>query len=170
MTDTNVIKLAQPGTFADPLTEILRNGARTLLAQAVETEVADFLGRYADLKTEAGHREGGATRCVHGREAPPYGGRAQEPTGGDHIEARRLHARRHTVEELHDLLVGYPALPLHKVLQSGRDPAAPGPPKGVVLRLAELVPGSLAGGEVRGAGRGPGQAGRGFVERNGQHM
>ena len=34
MTDTNVIKLAQPGTFSDSLTEILRNGARALLAQA----------------------------------------------------------------------------------------------------------------------------------------
>ena len=43
MTDTNVIKLAQPGTFTNSLTEILRNGARTLLTQAVETEVADFL-------------------------------------------------------------------------------------------------------------------------------
>ena len=56
MTDTNVIKLAQPGTFTDALTEILRDGARALLTQAVETEVADFLGRYADLKTEAGHQ------------------------------------------------------------------------------------------------------------------
>ena len=56
MTDTNVIKLAQPGTFTDSLTEILRNGARALLTQAVETEVADFLGRYADLKTEVGHQ------------------------------------------------------------------------------------------------------------------
>ena len=45
MTDTNVIKLAQPATFADSLTEILRNGARALLTQAVETEVADCLGR-----------------------------------------------------------------------------------------------------------------------------
>ena len=56
MTDTNVIKLAQPGSFTDSLTEILRNGARALLTQAVETEVADFLRRYADLKTEAGRR------------------------------------------------------------------------------------------------------------------
>jgi hypothetical protein len=56
VTDTNVIKLAQPGTFTDSLTEILRNGARALLTQAVETEVADFLGRHADLKTEAGHQ------------------------------------------------------------------------------------------------------------------
>ena len=56
MTDTNVIKLAQPGTFTDSLTEILRNGARALLMQAVEAEAADFLGRYADLKTEAGRQ------------------------------------------------------------------------------------------------------------------
>ena len=56
MTDTNVIKLAQPGTFTDSLTEILRDGARALLTQAVEREVADFLGRYAELKTEAGHQ------------------------------------------------------------------------------------------------------------------
>ena len=42
MTDTNVIKLAQPGTFTDSLTEILRDGARALLTQAVETEVSDF--------------------------------------------------------------------------------------------------------------------------------
>ena len=36
MTETNVFHLSQPGTFTDPLTEVLRNGARALLAQAVE--------------------------------------------------------------------------------------------------------------------------------------
>jgi putative transposase len=51
-----VIKLIQPGTFNDQLTDVLRNGARALLAQAVEAEVADFLGTHADLKTEDGHR------------------------------------------------------------------------------------------------------------------
>ena len=56
MTDTTVIKLAQPGTFTDSLTEILRNGAHALLAQAVELEVTDFIGRYADLKTAAGRQ------------------------------------------------------------------------------------------------------------------
>ena len=56
MTDTNVIKLAQPGTFPNSLTEILRNGAHALLAQAVELEVTDFIGRYADLKTAAGRQ------------------------------------------------------------------------------------------------------------------
>ena len=52
MSDSNVIKLAQPGTFTDSLTEILRDGARALLTQAVEAEVAEFLARHADLKTE----------------------------------------------------------------------------------------------------------------------
>src|SRR5215212_11095445 len=56
MTDNNVIKLAQPGTFIDQLTEILRSGARALLAQAVEAEVADFLGKHAALKTADGHQ------------------------------------------------------------------------------------------------------------------
>ena len=56
MTETNVVNLIQPGTFTDQLTEILRNGARALLAQAVEAEVADFLAKHADLETEDGLR------------------------------------------------------------------------------------------------------------------
>jgi hypothetical protein len=34
VTDTNVFQPVQLGTFADRLTEALRDGARTLLAQA----------------------------------------------------------------------------------------------------------------------------------------
>ena len=56
MTDTNVIKLSQPGTFADPLSEVLRNGARALLAQAVEVEVAALLSSYADKLTDDGRQ------------------------------------------------------------------------------------------------------------------
>ena len=51
MPNDSVIKLVQPGTFDDQLTEVLRNGARTLLAQAVEAEVAEFLDKHALLKT-----------------------------------------------------------------------------------------------------------------------
>jgi putative transposase len=54
VTKTNVFPLCQPGTFADPLTEVLRNGARTLLAQAVEAEVAALLESHADKRTEDG--------------------------------------------------------------------------------------------------------------------
>ena len=56
MTQDNVIKLAQPGEFTDPLTEVLRQGARTLLAQAVEVEVASFLESHADKLTEDGRQ------------------------------------------------------------------------------------------------------------------
>jgi hypothetical protein len=38
MSQDNVIKLAESGTFADSLTDVLRNGARGLLAQAVVCE------------------------------------------------------------------------------------------------------------------------------------
>ena len=56
MTETNVFQLPQPGTFADPLTEVLRNGARALLAQAVEAEVASLLASHADKLTDDGRR------------------------------------------------------------------------------------------------------------------
>jgi transposase-like protein len=54
VTETNVFRLSQPGTCADPLTEVLRNGTRALLAQAVEAEVAALLSMHADKLTEDG--------------------------------------------------------------------------------------------------------------------
>ena len=56
MTETNVFQLTQPGTFADPLTEVLRSGARALLAHAVEAEVAAFLSGQADKFTDDGRQ------------------------------------------------------------------------------------------------------------------
>ena len=56
MSDSNVIKLAQPEAFSDSLTEILRSGARALLTQAIEAEVAEFLAKHADLKTGTGQQ------------------------------------------------------------------------------------------------------------------
>ena len=42
--------------MTDRLTEVLRNGARALLTQAVEAEVSEFLAATADLKTDNGCR------------------------------------------------------------------------------------------------------------------
>ena len=56
MSDSKVIKLTQAGGFTDSLTEILRSGARALLTQAVEAEVAESLAKHADLKTETGQQ------------------------------------------------------------------------------------------------------------------
>ena len=56
MTDSNAFQLSQPGTLSDPLTEVLRSGARALLAQAVAAEVAGFLEGHADKLTDDGRQ------------------------------------------------------------------------------------------------------------------
>jgi putative transposase len=56
VSNDTVVKLIQPGNFSDQLTDILRNGAHALLAQAVEAEVGAFLCKHADLTTAEGHR------------------------------------------------------------------------------------------------------------------
>jgi len=56
VSDNNVFNLSQPGTFSDPLSEVLRSGARSLLAQAVEAEVAAFLAGHAEARTEDGRQ------------------------------------------------------------------------------------------------------------------
>ena len=56
MMNGNVFKLAQPGTFIDLLTEVLRDGARSLLVQAVEAEVAAWLSTHTDKLTDDGRR------------------------------------------------------------------------------------------------------------------
>ena len=45
----------------DVLTEILREGAQTLLVQAIEAEVTEWIERHADLTDEAGVGLGGGS-------------------------------------------------------------------------------------------------------------
>ena len=40
VSNDSVTKLIQPGTFDDQLTDVLRNGAHALLAQAIEAEAS----------------------------------------------------------------------------------------------------------------------------------
>ncbi len=49
MTENRVVALRQKGAIDDPLTEILRTGARRLIAQAVEAEFETFLASTAEL-------------------------------------------------------------------------------------------------------------------------
>jgi len=57
MTENTVISLRQPGSFSDDLlTDILRAGARHLLAEAIEAEVAAHISIHSDLTDEAGRR------------------------------------------------------------------------------------------------------------------
>ena len=57
MSNDSVIKLKKPDLFVDdPITDILRQGARKLLSQALEAEVEFFLNQYIDLKDDAGRQ------------------------------------------------------------------------------------------------------------------
>jgi len=55
MNKDNVVAINKPETFIDdPLTDILRQGARSLLAHALEAEIEIFLNQYKDLRDETG--------------------------------------------------------------------------------------------------------------------
>ena len=43
-------------SIKDPLTEVLRSGARRLLVEAIEAEVSGFIAEHSDLVDEAGRR------------------------------------------------------------------------------------------------------------------
>ncbi len=57
MREDTVVAFRQPESFsADPLTDILRSGARRLLAQAVEAEVEAHIAAHSDLTDARGRR------------------------------------------------------------------------------------------------------------------
>jgi len=56
MTQDNVIDLKKPEPFIDdPITDILRNGARKLLVQSL-VEIEDFLSQYSNLYDDHGRQ------------------------------------------------------------------------------------------------------------------
>ncbi|BGE84994.1 hypothetical protein Ms3S1_14300 [Methylosinus sp. 3S-1] len=64
MNKDRVVALRQEGEIDDPLTEILRAGAKRLIAQAVEAEFEAFLDAHAEFALPDGRR-----RVVrHGRD------------------------------------------------------------------------------------------------------
>src|SRR5512142_451975 len=54
---TTDIRIVPLPTGQDVLTDILRDGARRLLAEAVEAEVAAWIDAHAHLKDQAGHQQ-----------------------------------------------------------------------------------------------------------------
>src|SRR3954468_23637672 len=63
---STVVPLQQPGVIEDPLTEVLRSGARRLLAQAVEAEAEAFLATMRDRRLPDGRER--LVRHGHGPE------------------------------------------------------------------------------------------------------
>jgi putative transposase len=81
---SNIVALRQPDEIDDPLTNILRAGARQLLAQAVEIEVETFLATVKDLKLP----DGRARVVRHG-----YGPARTIATGIGPVEVARAKIR-----------------------------------------------------------------------------
>ncbi len=86
MHDDGVVSFSHPEKISchDPLTEVLRSGARQLLASAVEAEVSAFLSAYEHLVDDQGRR-----RVVRHGHMPAR--EVQTGTGG--VEVRRPRVR-----------------------------------------------------------------------------
>jgi putative transposase len=66
MSDNTVVPLGHPDTIEDPLTAVLRSGARRLLAQAVEAEAEAFLAEMKGVRLPDGRER--LVRHGHGPE------------------------------------------------------------------------------------------------------
>ena len=64
--DSTIVPLRQPEEIDDPLTAVLRNGARRLLAQAVEAEAEAFLATMKGMRLADGRER--IVRHGHGPE------------------------------------------------------------------------------------------------------
>ena len=59
MTQDNLVEFKTPETserFSDALSDLVRQGARQIIAQAVEAELNEFLSQYQGLRDESGRQ------------------------------------------------------------------------------------------------------------------
>jgi transposase-like protein len=84
---TTDIRIVPPPTGQDVLTDLLRDGARRLLAEAIEAEVAAWIDAHAHLKDDAGRRQ-----VVRNGHLP--GRTIQTGIGPIEVEQPRVHDRR----------------------------------------------------------------------------
>jgi transposase-like protein len=82
--DSTVVRFPQPDAIDDPLTAVLRSGARRLLAQAIEAEAEAFLAEMADRRLA----DGRARLVRHG-----HGPDRTIQTGIGPVEVRRPKVR-----------------------------------------------------------------------------
>jgi len=82
---------AEAGSPSDALTEVLRRGARQMLAEAIEAEVADYLEYHEHLLDEVGHRV-----VVRNGHLPAR--QLQTPLGEIEVHQPRVRDRRPAAE------------------------------------------------------------------------
>ena len=76
--DSTIVSLRQPEEIDDPLTAVLRCGARRLLAQAVEAEAEAFLATMRDMRLADRAR---AHRAARARAGAPGADRDRSRCG-----------------------------------------------------------------------------------------
>jgi putative transposase len=91
MSNNTIIPLRQPDTIDDPLTDVLRSGARGLLAKADNAEVEEFPAAHANLRTADGLKR--IVRHGHGPER-------QVQTGIGPVAVRRAKVRDRGGDEM----------------------------------------------------------------------
>jgi len=88
MSKDNVIAIKKPDTFVDdPISEILRQGARSLISQALEIELELYINQYKDLRDQMGLQ-----RIVRNGYLPER--QIQTGIGPVTVKAPRIRARR----------------------------------------------------------------------------
>ena len=68
MTQDNLVKFKTPETpenFSDALSALIRSGAQQIIAQAVEAELNELLGKYQALKDDSGRQAIVRNRARH---------------------------------------------------------------------------------------------------------
>ncbi len=161
MTEDRVVQLRQPGSISDdPLTDVLRSGARHLLAQAVEMEVSAFIEAQAHLSDERGRRRVVRHGYLPAREiqtgigpvavrCPRVRDRGAEADGGkirfsSAILPPYLRRSRSIEELLHWLyLKGISTGDFSEALAALLGPEAPGLSASTIARLKEVWQGEL---------------------------
>ena len=89
-----------PGEVQDALTDVLRQGAHQLLAQAIESEVAEFLARHRETRDEAGRQ-----RIVRNGHLPPRS--IQTGIGAVPVKAPRVRDRAGEIRFTSSILPPY---------------------------------------------------------------
>ncbi len=161
MSEDTVVQLRHPGTFSeDPLTVVLRAGARRLLAQAVEMEATAFIEAHSHLSDGAGRRRVVRHGHLPEREIQTGIGAVKvrcprvrdrgEASGGDKIRFTsailpRYLRRSKSIEELLPWLYlkGISTGDFGEALAALLGPEAPGLSPATIVRLKEVWKGEM---------------------------
>lgn len=153
MEEDNVVEYRNPGVpllVDDALTEVLRRGAKELLQQAVEVEVAEAIAQYAELKDEQGRRRVVRNGYLPERriqtgigDVPVRAPRVRDRAGELKFSSRLLPPYLRRTRSLEELLPwlylkGLSSGDFSEALTALLGPAAPGLSAAKICRLKEI--------------------------------